>query len=155
MKQILIIPLMLLLLVSSSYAATASIDKMFEVMEMDKQFNSGFEAMLPMIDQMAVQLKLDSAAKEELLSIYRIWFQEDIDHSHVMEKMKELYANDFTEDEIEEITNFYQTPTGQKFLEKSQELMRLGAQVGMAEAESKQTKLLERLKPFIEKHHIK
>lgn len=72
-----------------------------------------------------------------------------------MEKMKDLYANNFTEKEIEEVTKFYQSETGQKFLEKSPELMKLGVQVGMNEAQSKQAQLLNRLKPFFEKHNIK
>jgi hypothetical protein len=33
--------------------------------------------------------------------------------------------------------------------------MKLGAQIGMTEAQSKQAQLLSRLKPFFEKHNIK
>lgn len=37
----------------------------------DKQMTDGFEAMLPASEQMASQLQLDDAAKEELKNIYR------------------------------------------------------------------------------------
>lgn len=155
MKKLLILPLIFLFLGSNCFAGSASVEKMFKVMSMDEQLNGGFEAMLPVIDQMAAKFKLDSAGKEELLNIYRAWFNDDLDRSKIKEKIKELYAVTFSDKEIDEITKFYQTETGQKFLKKSPELMKLGAQIGMAEAQAKQSQLLNRLKPFLEKHNIK
>jgi uncharacterized protein len=61
----------------------------------------------------------------------------------------------FTDDEIRTISDFYQTPVGAKFLEKSAQLMQLGVQIGTKEAQSKQAKLIERIKPFMKKHGIK
>lgn len=123
MKKLLIIPFMFLLHASNGYASSASVDKLFEVMAMEEQMNGGFEAMLPVIDQMAQRFKLDSAGKEELKNIYRAWFDEDIDRSRIMEQMKVLYTDYFTENEISEVTKFYQTEVGQKFLRKSPQLM--------------------------------
>ncbi|WP_143873923.1 DUF2059 domain-containing protein [Catenovulum sediminis] len=154
MKKILCSALLCLFSIGNGYASNSSVDKMFETMQMDSQLNGGFEAMLPVIDQMSGQLKLDAAAKEELTNIYRTWFNEDIDRTAVIDKIKQLYAQSFTEKEIQQVTKFYQTPVGQKFLQKSPELMKLGAQIGMAEAQSKQAQLLSRLKPFFKKHNI-
>jgi len=136
-------------------AQEAPVDEMFRVMSMEKQISGGFEAMMPMIDQMAVKFKLNNEGKEELKDIFRSWFNEDIDRSKMMSEMKRLYSQTFTDDEIRKITEFYQTPVGARFLEKSPQLMQLGAQIGMKEAQSKQVKLMERVKPFIEKHGIK
>jgi uncharacterized protein len=155
MKRFFVLPLILFFLGSNCYASNEPVDKMFKVMQMDKQLNGGFEAMLPLIDQMALKFNLDANAKEELKNIYRAWFDKDIDRTSVLNKMKELYSNTFNKKEIEEITKFYQTQIGQKFLKKSPELMGQGAQIGMAEAQSKQTLLLNRLTPFFEKHNIK
>ena len=155
MKRFLILPLAFLYLAGNCYANDEPVEKMFKVMAMDEQLNGGFEAMLPMIDQMAAKFKLDESAKEELLTIYRTWFYDDIDRTQMINKIKILYVNAFTKKEIEEITAFYQTPLGQKFLKQSPELMKQGVQIGMAEAQSKQAKLLARLKPFLEKHNIK
>ena len=145
---------MTLLLSGNCYSGNDSVDKMFRVMEMDKQLTGGFEAMLPVVDQMAAKFKLDAAAKGELTDIYRTWFNDDIDRAAVMRKIKDIYATSFTEKELQEVTQFYQTPVGKKFLKKSPELMRLGAQIGMQEAQSKQAQLIKRLKPFFEKHNI-
>ena len=72
-----------------------------------------------------------------------------------MIQTKRLYSNAFTENEIEIMVEFYQTPTGQKFLKLAPDLMSQGAQIGMAEAQNKQAQLLNRVKPFLEKHSIK
>jgi hypothetical protein len=154
-KSFLIFPLVLLFLAGSCYAKTESVEKMFKVMDMEKQFNGGFEAMLPVIDQMSVNFKLDANGKEELRNIYRAWFEEDIDRALVMEKITGLYTDAFSKEDIEEITKFYQTPVGQKLLKKTPELMKLSAHIGMEEAKSKQALLIKRLKPFFEKHKIK
>jgi hypothetical protein len=111
--------------------------------------------MLPVVEQMAAKFKLDSQGKEELKDIFRTWFNEDIDRLKVMNEIKKQYSKVFTDEEINKITKFYQTPVGKKFLEKSPELMQLGAQAGMQEAQIKQAKLMERVKPFLEKHGIK
>ena len=136
-------------------AQETPVDEMFRVMSMDKQMTGGFEAMLPVIDQMSAQFKLNNEGKEELKGIFRAWFNEDIDRSKIINEVKKLYSQSFTDDEISKVTEFYQTPTGKKFLEKSAQLMQLGAQIGMQEAQSKQVKLMERVKPFLEKHGIK
>ena len=155
MKKFLILSFIFLFLATNCYSSNESVEEMFQIMEMDKQLNGGFEAMLPVINQMANRFKLDVEEKEQLTNIYRAWFHEDIDRTIVMNKMKELYVNAFSEKEIQEITKFYQTPVGQKFLKQSPELMKLGAQIGMTEAQSKQTQLLNRLQPFLEKRGIK
>ena len=140
---------------TQTMAQETAVDEMFRVMSMDKQMAGGFEAMLPVVDQMAAKFKLDSQGKEELKDIFRTWFNEDIDRLKVINEIKKQYTKAFTDEEINKITKFYQTPVGKKFLEKSPEFMQLGAQVGMQEAQIKQAKLMERVKPFLEKHGIK
>lgn len=139
----------------STVAQEKPIDELFSVMAMEEQMAGGFEAMLPVIDQMSTKFKLDSEGKEELKNIFRTWYNEDIDRSKMINEMKRLYSQAFTADEMAEIISFYKTPIGQKFLEKSPQLMQLGAQIGMKEAQSKQIKLMERVTPFLEKHGIK
>lgn len=155
MNKFLMLPLLFFTLTAPSMAEETPIDKMFKVMSMDKQMAGGFEAMLPVVEQMATKFKLNDEGKEELKGVFRSWFNEDIDRSKIISEIKELYVQSFTNDEISQITAFYQTAVGKKFLEKSAELMQLGAQIGMQEAQSNQIKLMERIKPFLEKHGIK
>ncbi|MCL1046087.1 DUF2059 domain-containing protein [Shewanella electrodiphila] len=154
MKKVLILPLLFMTFSAPVMAEEAAIDKMFKVMNMDTQMNGGFEAMLPVIDQMSAQFQLNEAGKAELKQIFRTWFNEDIDRAKIINEIKALYSESFTDDELKAVTEFYQTPVGQKFLEKSPQLMQSGAQIGMQEAQSKQTQLMERVQPFLEKHGV-
>ncbi|MGJ8679425.1 DUF2059 domain-containing protein [Paraglaciecola sp.] len=154
MKKVLLVPLMFFTLSAPTLANESPIDKLFKVMSMEKQMEGGFEAMLPMIEQMTAKLKLDGAAKEELKGIFRAWFTEDLDRSKITNEIKKHYSESFSDEEITEITKFYQTPVGQKFLEKSTQLMKLGAQIGMQEAQAKQAQLMQRLSPFMMKHGV-
>ncbi|MEM9602852.1 MAG: DUF2059 domain-containing protein [Pseudomonadota bacterium] len=131
---------------------TALIERMFAVMGLDKQMNGGFEAMLPVVENMAAQLQLNSAEKEELKNIYRAWFREDFDRDAIADRMVGLYADVFSEQELRDVITFYESPTGQKFLDASSGLMQEAAQIGMQEGMAKQDRLLERLQPFLDKH---
>lgn len=154
MKRFLTLTLAIYGLAGNAKANDDVVTEMFQVMDIEAQLNGGFEAMLPMIDQMAVRFNLDQKSKAELLTIYRTWFDEDIDRAKMLNEIKVLYGRTFTQNEIKQVTEFYRTPVGQKFLKKSPELMKLGAQIGMLEAQAKQALLQARLMPFFEKHGI-
>jgi hypothetical protein len=115
----------------------------------------GFEAMLPIINQLATQLHLNAEETVELKNIYRNWFENDIDRTKMITAISKLYAKTFTIKEINELIAFYETPTGQKVLAKTPKIMKDAAMIGMKEAQNKQSKLMERLHPFIEKHKNK
>jgi hypothetical protein len=42
-----------------------------------------------------------------------------------------IYAERFTAEELKTVTEFYRSPTGQKFIQASPELMQAGAQIGI------------------------
>ena len=129
----------------------AETEKMFELMGIDKQLKGGFEAMLPVVDQLAQQYQLTPDQKEEMKNIYRAWWDTDIDRKSMKEKMVKLYADTFTLEELKDLNKFYQSPIGKKFLEVSPVLMQEGARIGMDEASAKEANLLKRLTPFFEK----
>ena len=138
-----------------SYATEApsinlSIEKLFAIIGIDKQMNAGFEAMLPVVDRQASQLNLSPSAKEELRNIYKTWFNDDFDRNNIKRQLIQVYADTFTEEEINELIVFYQTPVGQKFLNETPKLTKIGAKIGMEEARSKQYLLNQRLQPFLD-----
>ncbi|TDO97945.1 DUF2059 domain-containing protein [Marinomonas balearica] len=154
MKKALIIPLLCFTLATPAVAQETPVDELFRVMDMEKQMAGGFEAMLPIIDQMSTKFQLDNEGKEELREVFRTWFNEDIDRKRLTNEIKKLYSQTFSDDEMRKVTEFYSTPTGQKFLEKSIQLMQLSAQLGMQEGQAKQAKLMERVTLFLEKRGI-
>lgn len=126
--------------------------KLLTVIEVDKQMLGGFEAMLPIVNQLANKLKLNAQETEELKGIYRDWFENDMDRVKMRIEMAKLYSNHFTMSEMKQIIDFYGTPVGKKLIQQSPELAKLGAQIGMEEAQNKQHLLIEKLTPFMEEH---
>ena len=130
------------------------VDRLLAVMKVEKQLSGGFEAMTPIIEQLANNLQLNATGKEELVNIYRDWFINDINRQNIIVEMASLYSQTFSQQEIELMIEFYATPVGQKLVEKSPALMQAGAQLGLQEAERAQPKLIEKLTPFLEQHQV-
>ncbi len=133
----------------------ATAERLMEAMQSDKMMLGGFEAMLPIISQVCVELNLNEEESLELENIYRDWFYHDIDRQRLKNQIAAIYAQNFSEQEMEDIIQFHQTPTGQKLLEKTPELTKQAAHLGMLAAQDKQQQLLEKLSPFMEKHQPK
>lgn len=82
------------------------------------------------IDRMlAVQLEQNPGMKavepemRAYLTKYMSW-------SAMKEDLVQLYAREFTEKELRELTKFYRTPTGRKTITKMPELMQAGMEIG-------------------------
>ncbi|MBD0786131.1 DUF2059 domain-containing protein [Vibrio sp. Y2-5] len=138
---------------SDSQIATA--EKLLGTMKVDEQMLGGFESMLPIVNQLADNLRLNDEETVELKNIYRDWFNNDLDREGLKRQIAVLYAQTFTVGEMEDIIRFFESPTGQKLVVTTPTLTQKGAQLGMNEAQNKQHLLLEKLTPFIEKHQAK
>lgn len=158
MRKLICFAILNLIFVAGPSCATAiseqnlSIKKLFSIMGVDRQMNAGFEAMLPIIEQQAFQQNLTPSAKDELKEIYRNWFKYDINRKSIESSMIQLYADTFSEAEINELIIFYQSPVGRKFLAESPRLMKIGAKLGMEEARAKEYLLNQRLQTFFDVH---
>lgn len=132
--------------------ALKAAEKLADVIDLKAQMSSGFEAMMPMINNMSEKMKLNPTDSKELEGIFRAWFMEDFDHAKIFTETIKLYAENFTEEELTGLTAFYESPLGRKSLTALPQLMKKGAQMGMAEGQAKQDKLRDRLEPFFKKH---
>ncbi|RBP35523.1 hypothetical protein DES53_12143 [Roseimicrobium gellanilyticum] len=133
----------------------AAAKKLADTINLKEQMDAGFAAMMPMVDQLSQQLKLDAAGKAELVQLYKDWFEKDLDQAKMMGNIVTLYAETFTVQELDGLRDFYQTPLGKKALKVLPEIMQKGAQLGMDEAKTKEQALMTRLNAFIEKHKPK
>ena len=126
--------------------------ELMDVMKMEEQMSSGFNAMLPMVDSLSQQWQLTPEKSQELRAIYRDWFDNAIDRNAIIDQIAEAYDRSFSEAEMRDMITFYQTPTGQKVLEKMPELTQTGAQFGMQEGQKKQHLLEEKIRVFFEEN---
>jgi uncharacterized protein len=72
-----------------------------------------------------------------------------------LELMTLLYAQHFTASEMDELRNFYRTPTGRKFVEKQTTLALEGQRVGQIWGRRAAIQALERLLPELERRGLK
>ena len=157
MKNLACLLLLNFLLTLPAYATeapgqTSSLEKLFSIIGMDQQMAAGFESMQPLVEEQAAQLQLSPIAEQELINIYKTWFSEDLDQKAMQEKIIQLYADTFSEKEIKQLIDFYQSPVGRKLLKEAPRLTQTGMQIGLDEARSKQYKLQQRLQPFLDVH---
>lgn len=85
------------------------------------------------------QQKAFSDAMKSFLNKYLNWDLLKTD-------MAKIYASEFSESEIKELTKFYQTPLGKKMIEKSPALMQKGMLIGQQAVMAHQTEFQEMLK---------
>lgn len=80
------------------------------------------EAMMP-----AIRSNPQLAPYEDVV---REWFTKAMANSHLEDQMVSMFAEMFSEQELKELTAFYQTPVGRKALAKMPEAMRRGGELG-------------------------
>lgn len=109
-------------------------EQLLSMMDVQKNIEQSFDMVKKMqVEQLA---KLPSASPEEAAKAQAFFNQlmEMISQEMTWEKVKDdyirIYAETFTEEELDEIIKFYQTPVGQKLIAKMPELSRRSIEVG-------------------------
>jgi hypothetical protein len=98
-------------------------EEALEVANTEKNIATSIDRMLAMQSQQNPNLKAMEPVFREFFSKYMSW-------AVLKEDMVQLYAREFTEKELKEMTKFYQTPVGRKALEKMPILMQGGMEIG-------------------------
>lgn len=129
MKKILFLAVAFCFFSSVSYAQTAtdkSLDELFALTDMDKLVNSAYDQMDGMYAQMAGQMELTEAQKPIVDKFFQknsALVREELSWKKLKSPMMETYRKVFSEPEVRELIEFYQSPLGKKLLEKMPELM--------------------------------
>ncbi|MEG3638317.1 DUF2059 domain-containing protein [Magnetococcus sp. PR-3] len=115
--------------------------QLFKVMQADKSQNQTFKMLTQRITPMVIQgfgqdLKrhfpqATEAQRQETSEAFAQGFHEMMQATmpEVEKQMAELYSNAFTEQELDQLIAFYQTETGQKFVQLQGKLAKQGAMV--------------------------
>ena len=111
-----------------------------------------------MIDPLVGSMKqrgMPEAAALEVKEAFKQWFTTEIKWEDIKPKMVEIYVQQFTEPELKDLYAFYQSPTGQKAIEKLPIVTKQGALIGSEYAQTKQQSLQAKLKEIAEKYAAK
>lgn len=115
MKKLFFITLLIFLVGVTGFSAETAKQKkirdLFQVIDIQTNINE------------MSQMITDSGDKK-LSADQRTAFQKEMEAmmNYIMDKQMELYDKRFTEQEIDEILNFYKTPTGKKILKETPEI---------------------------------
>ena len=114
-------------------AREAAARELFRVFGGMKTTEAGAEAMLA-----SVRTNPQLARYED---VFRAWYVQTMAKSGFETKIIALYAETFTQQELEDLATFYRSPLGQKALSKVPELMKRGAEIGLEAARANQPEL--------------
>lgn len=136
--------------------------QLIETINLKRQFDKSYQNMtsqfFPMLRQqvqahLAKDGKVDEAAKKRLAGIEKKvsdLVAKEISWPKIKGDQIKVYASTFSENELKELNDFFKTPTGQKFIEKQQDVLKASYQITQKHLQSmmpKLNKLLEEALP--------
>jgi hypothetical protein len=98
---------------------------------------------------------MPDAAREEVRKAFLEWFDQEVKWDEIRPHLVQLYAKDFTEEELRTLLAFLDKPLGQKVMAKLPLVMQDGALVGQQYFISKQDSLNAKLAPIMAKYQKK
>ncbi len=135
-KSLLLATISVLVLCQFLYADEAAQRKLAEdllvSMQVDKNLPAIREMLLnslipPMIE---AQLRDDPVRAQQLIKKISDVFSQGFTWDSLKQDYIDLYAQTFSEDELRALTEFFKTPVGRKYAEKSPELARKSMEIG-------------------------
>jgi len=111
------------------------------------------------MDRIIVQMVEMQLSQKPMLSPYREvllqFFNKYLGFNSIKYDFIDIYIEEFSEQELKAITDFYKTPVGKKTITKLPVLMQKGAQVGMTKVKMHQEELREMLQAETKKNEAK
>jgi uncharacterized protein len=130
----------------------AAAKKLFASMDMANLLQAsmaeGLEPQMAQFKQMGMSDPGVTELKAEMLA----FLTETMKWETLEPEFVRIYATAFTAGEMQEMIDFYKTPTGKKAIAMTPKLMSEGMMIGQKAVEERQAELQARITPIIEKH---
>lgn len=111
-------------------------DELLDAMQFDKTMRDSVNSMLDVQIRSNPQLKPFETVMKKFLEKHML-------SGDVKKEISKLYVKEFSESELRELIEFYQTPVGKKSIEKMPVLMRQGAEIGAKKVQENQAELIQ------------
>jgi len=105
----------------------------------------------PALDAMARD-GMPPAARDEVRKAFTQWIDQEVKWEDIKPKLVEIYARDFTGEELRALLSFLRNPLGRKVISKLPLVMHDGSVAGQQYFTSKQDSLNAKLAPIIAKY---
>jgi hypothetical protein len=127
-------------------------DQVLELAYSPATLRDNFSGFLdPALDAMARD-GMPAAARAEVRKAFTEWFDQEVKWEDIKPKLVEIYARDFTEEDLRTLLSFLQNPLGRKVISKLPLVMREGSVAGQQYFMGKQDSLNAKLAPIIAKY---
>lgn len=123
-------------LCSAQTASDKSLKELFTLTDMDKMLDSAYSQMDGVFAQMVGQMNVSEEQKpvlDKFFKKYTALVREELSWKKLEQPVMVTYRQVFTEPEVRELIEFYQSPLGRKMLDKMPELMQ-ASMVSMQES---------------------
>ncbi len=129
-------------------AASALIDSM----DMENLLTKSLETSLDTQTKQFSQMGMSAAGVAELKTEMLAFMKEVMAWEDLRPEFVRIYAESFTAAELNELTAFYQTPTGRKAASVMPDLMSKGMVLGQEKVQARAAELQQRIMPIIQRH---
>jgi hypothetical protein len=126
--------------------------RVLEITKAEKSMKTGLQSMVDPIVASMRQGGMPESAAPEVKGAISEWFAQEMKWEDLKPKIVDIYVQQFTEAELKELYDFYQTPTGQKALEKLPTVTKLSSEISSQYIGTKQASLKLKLKQIAEKY---
>ena len=130
----------------------AAAGKLIEVVNTRDTMRNAFISSVDALASAAPGGKLPPEELAEMKDATKFWFNEELNWTELNSELEDAFVKAFTEDELNQLTAFYQTPLGQKTLTQLPVIMRQAMAIGQKFAVSKQALWKARLEKIDEKY---
>ena len=128
----------------------AAADTLLEQINIRASTNASFDSMVAfMANSVTSGVPLSAPLMAKIETQIKAWINEDVLTPDFFNQISGLYSAAFTEEELKELSAFYQTPLGQKALKTLPQLTAQGSGIAQKTATAKQPELMKRLQPLI------
>jgi len=112
----------------------AAVQELFKVMHMEETMAKSIDAML---DQQVKQ----NPVLARFRPVMSTFLQKHMSWQSIEPEMAKIYMQEFNEDEIKQMTEFYKTPLGQKVVTRTPAMMAKGAEIGQERVQANMAEL--------------
>lgn len=132
-------------------ASTASVEKLLEIIEAGRMHQTTVQEMAQMIDQSTRQIlpRIPPAKRAEFRQTMvqlDVILREEMNWEKIKPQYIRIYAETFTQQEVDDLIAFYQTPSGRSFIKKQPEVTQKTADL----SQEKMKVMMERLTKIME-----
>jgi hypothetical protein len=99
-------------------------EELLRAVDVEKTLQASIEASLEL------QLKANPGLAQHRKTMHK-FLSKYMSYASMKDDLLQLYVTEFSEEELKDLTKFYRTPTGQKFLRKAPTLMKKGGELGL------------------------